>query len=92
MLRESDASVYDLDGVAEFLLNTKNVELAALLYERPGGDIKVSFRSRGINVSRIAVSLGGGGHKTAAGCNLHKGIEDATEQVISLLKQALADE
>jgi phosphoesterase RecJ-like protein len=92
MLREAGASAYDLDGVAEFLLNVKHVAAAALLYERANGELKVSFRSRGLNVSRIAVSLGGGGHRTAAGCNLYNGIENAAAQVKELLERALADE
>ncbi len=91
MVKECGASSYDLDGVVEFLLNTKNVELACLIYERQNGELKVSLRSRGHNVSRIAATFGGGGHKTAAGCNMYCGIEDAAGRVTSLLEQELAN-
>jgi phosphoesterase RecJ-like protein len=87
VLRECGASTFDLDGVVEFLLNTKRVEIAALLYERENGEVKVSLRSRGLSVGRIAVSLGGGGHRTAAGCNLQCKIGDAVTLITDILKQ-----
>jgi phosphoesterase RecJ-like protein len=86
-LRECEASVFDLDGVVEFLLNTKRVEIAALLYERENGEVKVSLRSRGLSVGRIAVLLGGGGHRTAAGCTLQGSISDAVTLITDILKQ-----
>jgi phosphoesterase RecJ-like protein len=91
MLTECGASVYDLDGVVEFMLNTKRVEIAALLYERENGEVKVSLRSRGQNVGLIAVSLGGGGHRTAAGCNLQGSIDDTVALVTDILTQELSN-
>jgi phosphoesterase RecJ-like protein len=87
MLAECGATVFDLDGVVEFMLDTKRVEIAALLYERDNGEVKVSLRSRGLSVGRIAVSFGGGGHRTAAGCSLQSSIKDAVALVTETLIQ-----
>ncbi len=89
MLRESQTIASDLDGVVEFLLNIRNVELAALLYEKSNGEVKVSMRSRRLSVDRIAVELGGGGHKFAAGCTVFGALSDVTEQVIGMMEREI---
>jgi phosphoesterase RecJ-like protein len=61
----------DLDGVIDQLRVTKGVEVAIFLREEAAGEYKVSMRSNGIvDVSKIAVFFGGGGHVKAAGCSL----------------------
>lgn len=78
----------DLDGVIDQLRVTKGVEVAIFIREEATQEYKVSMRSNGVvNVSKIAVFFGGGGHVKAAGCsmkgsfydvinNLTVGIED----------------
>ncbi len=88
-LRETEAVASDLDGAAEFLLNTRGVEIAALLYERSNGEVKVSLRSRTCAVDWIATSLGGGGHKFAAGCTVFGAISSVTERVTALMELEL---
>ena len=53
------------------------------------GQVKVSMRSRGFHVGEIAVSLGGGGHRMAAGCTMAGAIEDVLRQVLELLEREL---
>jgi len=53
------------------------------------GKVKASMRSRGLDVGRIAASLGGGGHRLAAGCTLVGSMEDIMPQVLTLLEQEL---
>jgi len=75
----------DLDGIVSQLRNTKGVEVAIFLYETGEKEYKASMRSNSsVNVSRIAVSFGGGGHIKAAGCSM-KGT--ATEIVKALTEQ-----
>lgn len=68
-LKEAGASDEDLDGFVELLNNIPQAKFALLL--RQDGDIvKGSLRSephKGVDVSRIAKSFGGGGHKLASG-------------------------
>lgn len=68
-LKEAGASDEDLDGFVELLNNIPQAKFALLL--RQEGDIvKGSLRSephKGVDVSHIAKSFGGGGHKLASG-------------------------
>ena len=53
-------------------------------------DTKISLRSRGVvDVSRIAVALGGGGHSGAAGVQLNLSVEEAIRRVRSEAKKVL---
>lgn len=71
-IKETGASDDDLDGVAEFLNNLPQARLALFL-RQAGDEIKGSLRSepeKRVDVSEIARSFGGGGHKLAAGFKL----------------------
>jgi phosphoesterase RecJ-like protein len=85
----SDATSKDLEGVVEFLLNIRGVEVSALLYAREGDEVKISLRSRKRNVGAVAVRLGGGGHHLAAGAQAHGDMFTIRDQVIALLKQEM---
>jgi len=41
-------------------------------------------------VAHIAASLGGGGHKAAAGCDMELSLEEAIKMVVPLVEEALA--
>jgi len=52
--------------------------------------VKVSFRSKDgdkYDVSKLAVALGGGGHKAAAGANLNMPLAEAKALVVSKAKE-----
>ncbi len=56
----------DLDGIVDYARSLATVRIAVMLVERKK-EIKVSLRSKGADVSRIARRFGGGGHRAAAG-------------------------
>lgn len=65
-----------------------DIDVALVEYE-PGKN-KASFRTRDENkydVSRLAASLGGGGHKAAAGATLIMCLEDAKKKVVEKVKE-----
>lgn len=71
------ASSADLDGVIDQLRVTKGTEVAIFIYETDYQEYKVSMRSNGeVNVSKIAVFFGGGGHIKAAGCTMKGSVYD----------------
>jgi phosphoesterase RecJ-like protein len=71
------ASTSDLDGIIDQLRVTKGTEVAIFVYETDFQEYKVSMRSNGVvNVSKIAVSFGGGGHIKAAGCTMRGSMHD----------------
>jgi phosphoesterase RecJ-like protein len=77
MLDFYEASSSDLDGIIDQLRVTKGTEVAIFIYETDLQEYKVSMRSNGeVNVSKIAVYFGGGGHIKAAGCTMKGSLHD----------------
>ncbi|MEY8355017.1 DHH family phosphoesterase [Lachnospiraceae bacterium 54-53] len=80
----------DMDGIIDQLRITENVECAIFMYETSCREYKVSLRSTtNLDVSRIAVYFGGGGHKKAAGCTMtgsvHDVINNLSDQIVKQL-------
>lgn len=69
-LQECTATLDDLSGVVNLLNTLPHTRYAMLLVEYAPGKIKGSLRSephKGVDVSKVAKRLGGGGHKLASG-------------------------
>ena len=72
----------DLGGIVEQLRLTDGVEVAIFLYENDASTYKVSMRSKNyIDVSKIAVKYGGGGHIRAAGCTMYGSVHDIINNI-----------
>jgi len=86
-LKKRDMEFYgvdgkDLDGIVSQLRLTAGVEVAMFIYEVETQSFKVSLRSNGnVDVSKIAVYFGGGGHMRAAGCDLQGSVYDVINNV-----------
>ncbi len=91
MLRETGAIMEDTERFVNFARSIPGVEVAALFRELEASLVGVSLRSRGtLDVNSAAVSLGGGGHRLAAGCRLKGTLEEVQGQVIGRLEAELA--
>lgn len=69
-LKECGATLDDLEGLVNMLNTLPDTKYALLLTEHRPGRVKGSFRSephKGVDVSKLAKRLGGGGHRLAAG-------------------------
>ena len=85
------AAEEDCEGIVNFAACISGVEAAAFLRELPERRIRLSLRSRGtVNVAAIAERLGGGGHKTAAGCTLDGPLSHALDKILAELRPTLA--
>jgi phosphoesterase RecJ-like protein len=82
---KNGASSKDTGGIVGSLLGVRGVEACILVYEAEKGKSKASFRSNGLDVGKLAVSLGGGGHRQAAGATLFCCAEEAYETAKSLI-------
>ena len=52
------------------------------------GDTKLSLRaSPAYDVAKLAMSLGGGGHKAAAGATVHAGQQEAKRRLLAVMDQ-----
>jgi phosphoesterase RecJ-like protein len=88
MLRSVGASHADVDGVVEYLMGTRKALAAIFVYEKKSepNKVKVSLRSQGPNVGRVALSLGGGGHVLAAGALVEGEIAKILKRTLNLVK------
>lgn len=80
----------DTSGVIDQLRLTKGVEVAIFLREEALQEYKVSMRSNGVvDVCRIAVFFGGGGHIRAAGCSMKGSFHDVVNNLTLDIEQQL---
>lgn len=78
-----NATASDLDGIIDQLRVTKGIEAAILIHEVELQEYKVSMRSNGkVDVCKIAVYFGGGGHIKAAGCTMHGSLHDVMNNLL----------
>jgi phosphoesterase RecJ-like protein len=66
------------------------VEISAVLVEKEPNLVKISIRSRDaqrFDISKLAVALGGGGHKAAAGVKLKMSLNDAIDKLVNTTKE-----
>ena len=83
-LKRTGAKLSDLDGVVDYAKSLATVEIALMLVEREQG-IKVSLRSKRVDISTLALSFGGGGHAVAGGF-------EREGDTVEILSQLLLDE
>lgn len=92
MIESVGATQQMIEGMVEYGRRLRGVEIAAMLWERaPRSDetgtgqllTRVSLRSSGAaDVSRVAVTLGGGGHRAAAGATVHLDMKTVRERIV----------
>ncbi|MDP9160907.1 MAG: bifunctional oligoribonuclease/PAP phosphatase NrnA [Acidobacteriota bacterium] len=77
----------DCEGLVNYALSIKDVEVAAFFRELPEGRFRVSLRSKGeLDVAAVAERFGGGGHECAGGCAVNGPLESAIELLLAELR------
>jgi phosphoesterase RecJ-like protein len=84
----SGAKVADMEGIVDYARSLVTVEVALFAMELKDG-IRISLRSKSVDVSQVAIAFGGGGHKVAAGftltqCNLQQSIDRILDKINEL--------
>lgn len=81
----------DSEGLIDHLRAIQGVIVAVFFEELPTGKIRVSSRSKDerIDVGQVCGSVGGGGHKLAAGARMPGPIEDAESKFLNKVYDAL---
>jgi len=82
------ATVPDMEGIVDYAKSLVTVQIAVFVMELTDG-LRVSLRSKDIDISSIAIAFGGGGHKLAAGftlnqCGLQETIDTILEEIENL--------
>lgn len=93
MVKEAKAPQDGARGVVSFLASTREADVGIVFRENDHGSIDVEIRSiPGVDVAQVALSLGGGGHSQAAGCNLRGEIGEVEERVLSAVENSLGEQ
>ncbi len=80
----------DLKEVINYLRQVEESQVALLFCERPGGEIKVSFRSKTeLDLLPVVNRFGGGGHSGAAGATVEGDISEVREAVLEAVVEEL---
>jgi bifunctional oligoribonuclease and PAP phosphatase NrnA len=88
-MKESNASLEDMEGIVNYARNIEGVEVGILYKQIDSTTVKVSLRSRSIiDVAAIAKAVGGGGHARAAGCTIQGDIKEVQGLVLEKVRQA----
>lgn len=81
-LSDCGCSLSDTEGIIDYPMTVAGVLVAVCMSQQSGTSFKVSFRSKGPDVAKIACKFGGGGHVLASGCVVNGEYNDCIEKVI----------
>lgn len=86
------AKPYDMEGIVSQLRSTRGVECAIFMYQIDTLTYKVSLRSNGkVDVAKVAVFFGGGGHVRAAGATMQGTFHDIVNNLSAQIALQLDD-
>jgi len=90
VMKSTGAKEEDCDGIVNIGRNVREVEVAVMIRSRSDGEMKVNLRSNSyVDVSEIAKTYSGGGHKRAAGCTVKGNIEDIISKLLDDIRKVL---
>ena len=75
------------EGLVDLIRVIDTVDVAFVLRRQEENVIRLSLRSKSVNVSEIAKKLGGGGHIRAAGATLKMSFDDAKKLLLETLSE-----
>ncbi len=83
----SGATVPDMEGIVDHARSLATVEIALFAMELKDG-IRISLRSKKVDVSKVAMAFGGGGHKVAAGFTLRQsGLQESIDTILEKIEE-----
>lgn len=77
-----------VEGLVDFVRSLEGTNLGAVFKESMPGIWHVSLRSNQMNVSLLAVALGGGGHIPAAGYTAYGTVDEVLEELMGELRRS----
>ncbi len=92
-IEATGARVPDLEGIVDYARSLVTVEVAIFAMELDEG-IRISLRSKSVDVSQVAFAFGGGGHKVAAGFTMKEsGLQESIDRILEkIIELGLLDE
>lgn len=92
-IEEYGADPDELEGIVDQLRITRGTDVAIFIHEMNDGEYKVSLRANNrdvVDVSKIAVHFGGGGHVKAAGCTIKGTYKEIYDKLLEQIKLQLS--
>ncbi len=91
-LKATGAKGSDIDGIVDYAVALVTVEVAILIVEFDSF-LKVSLRSKNVDILCVATAFDGGGHKNAGGFEVKSGkIDMLKKRIIEKIKEELKNE
>lgn len=88
MFNDTSTSEDDIESFVSFLRILDNVYVTVIITELQEEFYRVSLRSKGdIDVSKIAIAFGGGGHKNAAGFRVRSELNSLKEKLKRMVRE-----
>lgn len=88
-LENCGASLDQIGGIVGYMLSIEGSQVSIFASERDNGITKLSFRSRSLDVNKIASEYGGGGHILASGAAVQGDLYDVLEKAVERVKREL---
>jgi phosphoesterase RecJ-like protein len=89
-LEKCGATMDDSEGFINTPLKCREVQVSVFVKENREGHVKCSLRSKGgVNVSKIAQSMGGGGHITAAGFKSSGNVDETLQTILGRISKEI---
>jgi phosphoesterase RecJ-like protein len=90
MARAAGGTYEDTEGLINLPLTVKEIQAVVFFKQGDGDEYRVSMRSKGnVDIGAVAKQFGGGGHKNAAGCTAHGGIDALKKLFIDKMERAI---
>ncbi|MCF7858472.1 MAG: hypothetical protein K9N07_03995 [Candidatus Cloacimonetes bacterium] len=89
MMKRNNVSHEGTSKLTRWVKGTHNVKATVLLNQVVRNRYRISFRSNYINVNKIAVKYGGGGHEKASGCEMKGSLESLVSTLLADIREQL---
>lgn len=92
MLEACHCTHNDTEGLINLPLTAREIQAVVFFKAGPGGEVRVSMRSKyDVDVRRVANEFGGGGHKNAAGFTVSGPLAGVRTRIVERLVDAIAE-
>lgn len=79
------------EGFIDFARTVEGADVAVMVKYADAASSRISMRSKTVDVSKIAVRFGGGGHIRAAGCTLNLSLAEAKKTILHAIESAIGE-
>jgi len=89
MLKRNKIGHEGNNKLTRWVKGTHNVKITVLFHQVVKNRYRISLRSNYLNVNKIAVKYGGGGHKKASGCEMKGSLEELKNTLLVDIREQL---